>query len=143
LKKHFPGHRITLKVVDDYVKACPRCKKERLQMTADIKPEVRTLIPDGYRTVLDLDAVKITPADKRGNTACCVIVNLKTKHVDIYPTPAQSDEKAALAIFTYISTYGMADAIQSDPGSEFTGNGLKQLNAWLGLGHQLSLVDVH
>ena len=59
------------------------------------------------------------------------------------PDPAQSEEAAVLAIFTYISTYRMADAMRSDPGSEFTSNGLKQLNAWLGLGHQLSLVDVH
>jgi len=143
LNKHFPGHKIPFKVVDDYVKACPRCQKDRLQMTADIKPEVRTLIPDGYRTVLGIDALKVTPADKRGNTACYVIVNLKTKHVDIYPTPAQTEEAAALAIFTYICTYGMADAIRSDPGSDFTSNGLKLLNEWLGLGHQLSLVDVH
>jgi hypothetical protein len=112
-------------------------------MTSDIKPEVRTLIPEGYRTVLGIDAMKVTPADKRGNTACYVIVNLKTKHVDIFPTPNQTEEAAALAIFTYICTYGMADAIRSDPGAEFTSNGLKQLNAWLGLGHQLSLVDVH
>ena len=37
----------------------------------------------------------------------------------------------------------MVDAIRSDPGLEFTSNGLNPLNAWLGLGHQLSLVDVH
>ena len=47
LNKHFPGHKITLKVVDDFVKACPRCQKDRLKMTQDIKPEVLTLIPDG------------------------------------------------------------------------------------------------
>ena len=80
---------------------------------------------------------------KWGNTAVYVIVNLKTKHVDIFPTPAQTEEAAALATFTYICTYSMVDAIQIDPGSELTSNGLKQLNAWLGLGHQLSLVDVH
>ena len=57
-------------------------------MTQDIKPEVRTHIPDGYRTVLGIDAMKVTPADKWGNTAVYVIVNLKTKHVDIFPTPA-------------------------------------------------------
>ena len=34
--------------VDDFVKACPRCQKVRLKMTQYIKPEVRTLIPDGY-----------------------------------------------------------------------------------------------
>ena len=112
-------------------------------MTADIKPEVRTLIPDGYRTVLGIDALKVTPADKRGNTACNVIVNLKTKHVDIYPTPAQTEEAVALAIFTFTCTYGMADAIRSDPCSDFTSKGFKLLNEWLGLGHQLSLVDVH
>ena len=82
-------------------------------MTADIKPDVRTLIPDGCRTVLGIDALKVTPPDKRGNTACYVIVNLKTatKHVDIYPTTAQTEESVALAIFKYICTYGMADAI--------------------------------
>ena len=69
LSKHFPGHKITLKVMDDFDKACPRCQKDRLKMTQVIKPEVRTLIPDGYRTVIGIDAMKVTPADKWGNTA--------------------------------------------------------------------------
>ena len=63
---------------------------DRLKMTQDIIPEVRTLIPDGYRTVIGIDAMKVTPADKRGNTAVYVIVNLKTKHVVMFPTPAQT-----------------------------------------------------
>jgi hypothetical protein len=67
--KYFPGHKITLKVVDNYAEACPRCQKDRLKMTQDIKPAVRTLIPNGYRTVLDIDAMKVTPADKWGDTA--------------------------------------------------------------------------
>ena len=115
LNKHFPGHKITLKVVDDFVKAFPRCQKDRLKMTQDIKPEDKS---DGYRTVIGIYAMKFTPADKWGNTAVYVIVNLKTKHVDIFPTPAQTEEAAALAIFTYICTYGMVDTIRSDPGSE-------------------------
>ena len=50
-------------------------------MTQDIKPEVRALIPDGYRTVIGIDAMKVTPADKWGNTAVYVIVNIKTQQL--------------------------------------------------------------
>jgi hypothetical protein len=37
LNKYFPGHRIPYQVVSDFVKECPTCQKNRLEMTEGIK----------------------------------------------------------------------------------------------------------
>jgi hypothetical protein len=40
-------------------------------------------------------------------------------------------------------TFGLHDEIISDPGSQFLSDTVKQLNAWFGIRHRVSLVDVH
>jgi len=139
LNEHFPGHHIPSRVVH----ACPRCQKDRLEMTKDIKPVVRTILPDHHRTRLGIDALAITPPDEDGNCMAIVIVELKTKHVAIYPGKSYDQQTAATALFRYMCTFGLHDEIISDPGSQFLSDTVKQLNAWFGIRHRVSLVDVH
>ena len=39
--------------------------------------------------------------------------------------------------------FGLADALYSDPGTEFTAEVVQHLNAWLGIRHVISIVDRH
>jgi len=143
LNETFPGHKIPFRVVQEFVQACPRCQKDRLEMTADIRPVVRTVIPEHHRLRLGIDALAITPADEDGNCMAIVIVELKTKHVAIYPGTSYDQVTAATALFRYMCTFGLHDEIISDPGSQFLSDTVKQLNAWFGVRHRVSLVDVH
>jgi hypothetical protein len=143
LNETFPGHHIPFRVVQEFVQACPRCQKDRLEMTQDIKPVVRTVIPEHHRLRLGIDALAITPADEDGNCMAIVVVELKTKHVAIYPGKTYDQQTAAAALFKYMCTFGLHDEIISDPGSQFLSDTVKQLNAWFGIRHRVSLVDVH
>ena len=143
LGKYFPGHKVPYSKVMEYCLECTRCQKDKKSWVKDIQPIVRTVIPDGFRTRLGIDTLTITPADEDDNCLAIVIINLKTKHVMIYPAKGYDGETAAAAIFVYITRYGLFDEIISDPGSSFLSDSVNKVNSWLGIRHRLSLVDVH
>ena len=143
LGKYFPGHKIPYGKVVEFCMECGRCQKDKKAWVQDIKPVVRTVIPETHRSRLGIDTVTITPADEDGHCAAIVIVNLKTKHVMIYPAKSYDADTAAAAIFVYITRYGLYDELISDPGSSFLSDSVDKVNGWLGVRHKLSLVDVH
>jgi len=101
LNKHFPGHRVPVRVVQDFVAECPRCQKDAHQSVSDIQPAVRTLLPGGNRIRVGIDSVTITPEDKEGNVQAVVLVNHMTKHDYIYPCKIYDATTAATALFVY------------------------------------------
>lgn len=143
LNQHFPGHKIPLSFVQDYVASCPICQKNRLGMTSALAPVVRHIKPAHQRSAIGIDLLTITPIDERGNNFCVVIVNLFTKLTQIYPVKDATGLSLALCIFQYTTTYGLVDEIHSDPGSDLTSTVVAQLNSWLGIHHVFSLVDRH
>ena len=70
-------------------------------------------------------------------------MDLKTKHTMLYPAKSYDAYTAAQALFKFMTQFGLYDEIITDPGSNFTSDLYAQLNAWLGLRHIYSLVDVH
>jgi hypothetical protein len=143
LNQYFPGHHIPFAKVQEWVADCPRCQKDRLKMTADIQPVIRTVIPPTFRSRLGVDILKITPPDADGYTDLVVSVDLKTKHVGLYPIKTESALEVARALFEHMCTFGLYDEIISDPGSNLMSDVVAQLNLWLGVRHVISLVDVH
>jgi len=143
LGKYFPGHKVPYKKVADFCFDCPRCQKDKKVWVKDIQPVVRTVIPDGFRSRLGIDTLTVTPVDEDGNCLAIVIVNLKSKHVMIYPAKGYDADTAAAAIFVYITRYGLFDEIILDPGSGFLSDSVNKINGWLGIRHRLSLVDVY
>jgi hypothetical protein len=143
LNKHFPGHRIPYRFVADFVATCPVCQKDRLGMVDTLDPIVRVIKPPHRRSLVGVDTLTITPPDDRGNQYLTVVINHFTKLVGLYPSATSSAVDAAKALFSYFSTYGLVDAIISDPGTEFTNEVVSHLTRWLGIRHQFSLVDRH
>jgi hypothetical protein len=151
LNKYFPGHGVPVRLVQDFVAECPRCQKDARRTVCDIQPAVRTLLPDGNRVQvginalsrMGIDSLKITSIDKNGNAQAIVMVNHMTKHVSIYPAKDYDARTAATALFTYYCRFGGFDELASDPGSKFLSDTVQQLNNWLGIRHKVSLVDVY
>jgi hypothetical protein len=48
LNKYFLGHRIPYQMVSDFVKECPTCQKNRLEMTEGINPLIKHLKPEHH-----------------------------------------------------------------------------------------------
>ena len=66
-----------------------------------------------------------------------------TKHVSFFPAKNCDATAAATALFAYYCRFGGFDEIASDPGAMFLADTVQKLNAWLGIRHKVSLVDVH
>jgi hypothetical protein len=143
LNKVFPGHMIPYAVVREYVATCPICQKFRLGLTDNIVPIVRHLKPEHQRAVVGVDTLTITPEDKYGNKYCTVVVNHFTKFCQLYPMKSKEAVDVAACLFNFFCTFGVVEAIYSDPGSEYMSEVVQNLAKWFGIEWTFSLVDRH
>lgn len=143
LNEHFQGHHIPYRVVEEFVSKCAVCQKDRLGMTATLKPVYRTLKTMVKRKMVGVDTLTVTPADKWGNQYITVIVVHATKLVGLYPSANKGAVDMATALFQFFSTYGVYENLISDPGSDLMSDVVAQLTAWYGIRHVFSLVDRH
>lgn len=143
LNDHFPGHRIPLRVVEDFVTSCAICQKDRLGMTDALQPVYRTLKHGNKRRMVGVDTLTVTPADKYGNQYIIVVVVHATKFVSLHPTHTKNAEETALALFRFFAQYGVYEFLISDPGSDLMSEVVEHLVKWLGVRHVFSLVDRH
>ena len=138
----FPGHKIPMRAVRDYVMSCAICQKDRLGMVNSVQAIVKHLKPLHQRSLIGVDSVKIVK-DNLGNEYIINIVVLHTKLCWGYPAPTHDAVSMATAIFVFFSQYGLFDSIISDPGSDLMSDTVKHLNRYLGQNHVVSLVDRH
>lgn len=143
LTKHFPGHKIPVRFIQDWIAQCPICQKERLGMTDKVQALVKHLRADHLHSAVGMDTLTITPADSSGNCYLHVVVNHFSKLVDLYPAKANNALTAASALFCYFSTYGLTEVLLTDPGVEYTNETIAYLTRWVGVLHRFSLVDRH
>ena len=143
LNEQFPGHRIPIAHVMDYVSNCPICQKSRLLMVDNLQPIKRHLVPTHIRAAVGADILTVTPADSDGNKYLVVIVDHFLKFVQLYPTKSKDAISVATCLFQYYCNFGTFDALFSDPGSEFTADVCQYLHKWLGMDQKLSIIDRH
>ena len=142
LDEQFPGHKIPMRAVRDYVMECAICQKDRLGMINSVQGIVKHLKPLHQRSLIGVDSVKVV-LDDFGNEYIINIVVLHTKLSWGYPTPTHDAVSMATAIFVFFSLYGLFDSIISDPGSDLMSDTVNHLNRYLGQNHIVSLVDRH
>ena len=143
LNKEWPGHKIPLSTVTDWVTSCPVCQKARLNMTTGVEPPIRHIKPETHRSTIGIDTLKISPQDELGNSYIFVVTNHWSKHTQLYPVKEKSAETMAACLFKYFTTFGLCDQILTDPGSEFDNKLIPSLEAWFGIKHVFSLVGRH
>jgi hypothetical protein len=140
---HFPGHEISFKTVQEYVKACPTCQKVRLLTGPTHTPMIRHLKVPHPRSAVGMDTITISPRDELGNLYCDSIVNHFTGLFFGKPKANHDAESAAESLLQYISLYGLFDTLYTDPGSDYTSEIITHLRQFLGYAHKFSLVDRH
>jgi hypothetical protein len=144
LNTHFPGHDVSLEDITDFITSCITCQKNRRTCAMDQLKAIHRPLPKlHYHYIIGIDFMSITPTSSRGNIGLYVVRNLTTKHTDLYAVTANDAVQAATSIYDYITSYGLVEYIISDPGSDFTSKVVEHVNKYLGLKHQLSIVDRH
>jgi RNase H-like domain found in reverse transcriptase len=142
LCRRFPGHGISLRVVQDFVSECPLCQKDRLPMQNIDHNEIRETFFHHPRSI-GIDHVTVTPPDEDGYIGLLLVVELDTKFPQAYPIRDYTAYTAATVLFKHYCTFGTYDSLYSDPGSAFTTTILDHLNNWIGIPHHVSLVGCH
>lgn len=143
LNELFPGHKIPISYIADYINSCSVCQKTRLAMTDGLQSVARHLHQPHIRAMLGIDTLAISPPDEFGNKYIIVIKNLFSKLVQLYAVPSHDAITVAKALVQYFAVYGITENIQSDPGSDLTSEVVRLLNEWFGIHHQFSLVGRH
>lgn len=138
LNKLFPGHNITVRMIQDFIAECPICQKERLQQVASLPSVSKTLHVEHARSTVGIDTLEIV-LDSFGNRYLLVMVNFFTRYVYLTPVAHKDALTTASCIFHYICTFGLFDQLRSDPGSDFTSEVMDHLLKWLGPTRSLTL----
>ncbi len=142
-RARYPTAKISLLLVQTYVKECPMCQKTRDTGIRGLKSQTLNLKPDTYRRSIGIDHVTVTPMDKNGNTCAITIVEHFSHFPQIYAAPTYDVIPLATAIFKHACTFGMFEQVSTDPGSTMMAEAIVQVNKWLGVTHKISLVGRH
>ena len=142
-KAKYPDAVIPIQQVREYVKECPTCQKTRETGIKGLPARTLSLKPETYRHAVGVDHVSITPEDRHGNKAIILIVEHFSHFPQAYAVKSYDADTLATILFRHYCTFGVFDALVSDPGSAMMGDSVKQLNQCLGVQHRVSLVKRH
>jgi len=110
-------------------------------MTDNIKPIVRNIKVQSFRTRVSADHLTVTPKDSNGNTCVIVIVIQFCGFMRSYAAKDYTAETLARSLFLFYSTYGRFDEFMSDPGSAMQAEAIEILHSYLGMHQRVSIVD--
>ena len=141
LNMNYPGHGIPFSRIQTLVAECPRCQKYRISNSGLTIAAKRTVLqpPDPWNTV-SLDGLPISPPDLLGNKHVHISKEMGSNFILLYAASDKSEATAADAIFTHRALLGPFDYIQTDPGSDYTGRVVAEVNKLLGVHHHVGLV---
>jgi hypothetical protein len=107
------------------------------------KPLIKHLKPDYHRRRIGVDQLSMTLADSFGHDKLKVIMDYFSKHVRLYVTDNHVGQTLAQHLYDHYYTWGRYDTIITDLGSNSTSQDVEQLNKWIGIQDQKSLVGRH
>ena len=143
LNKFFPGHKIPIRMVQEFVSSCVWCQKCRATVAESLQPPVRSITTEHPRHLLGYDMLYVTPPDSNGFKVLHVFRMLPSRLVALYPAKDMTSESLASAFFLFITTYGLTDILVTDPGSNINSDVVKCLLNWCGVRLRMSLVGRH
>ena len=101
LNKIFPGHRIPVKYVEEWVAECRWCQKLRLDMNDSIPPPIRKIDPDHARHFCGFDTLYVSPAADDGSRYINVVRLIPSGLVGLYSAKDLTANTVALALFQF------------------------------------------
>ena len=143
LHKFFPGLKVSIRYVEDFVRACPICQKLRLDMSGSLSAPVRFVDPQHCRQFCSFDTLYVSPADEEGYMALHCVRMIPSRLIGLYPVKELGAEGVALALFQYFVTYGVTEVLITDPGSNINADAVKLLLLWFGIRLRMSLTNRH
>jgi hypothetical protein len=143
LNEYIPGHKIPIKVLEDFISSCVWCQKVRMGMADSLQAPIRCVETEHPRHLCGYDTLYVTPPCKEGYKYLHVFRMIPSRLVALYPSKDLSAESLAMAAFQFFLTYGISDVLITDPGSNINSSVVKHLLSWFGIRLRMSLVNRH
>ncbi len=117
------------KAATETVKRCVTCQKNN-DVPATITPAAHTPAPPGPFRHLQVDYISLPPC--KGKTDVLVVIDKFSRWVEAYPTGRATAAHTAKCLVTdFIPRWGLPDCIDSDQGTHFTGQVVKEVSRML------------
>ncbi len=111
------------------VKRCVTCQKNN-DVPAATTPAAHTPAPPGPFRHLQVDYISLPPC--KGKTDVLVVIDKFSRWVEAYPTGRATAAHTAKCLVTdFIPRWGLPDCIDSDQGTHFTGQVVKEVSRML------------
>ncbi len=111
------------------VKRCVTCQKNN-DVPAATTPAAHTPAPPGPFRHLQVDYILLPPC--KGKTDVLVVIDKFSRWVEAYPTGRATAAHTAKCLVTdFIPRWGLPDCIDSDQGTHFTGQVVKEVSRML------------
>ncbi len=111
------------------VKKCVTCQKNN-DVPAATTPAAHTPAPPGPFRHLQVDYISLPPC--KGKTDVLVVIDKFSRWVEAYPTGRATAAHTAKCLVTdFIPRWGLPDCIDSDQGTHFTGQVVKEVSRML------------
>ena len=104
LCSRYPGHGISLRVIQDLVAECPICQKDRIPLQTIPYPSSPQTLPHHSRSI-GIDHVSVTPADEDGCIGLLLIVEHDTKFPYSYAVRDYTAITLATTLFKHYCTF--------------------------------------
>lgn len=141
IKANYYFERMSV-IISDFVKTCHKCQSRKI--TTHTKEHITAFAkPNKPFQVYQCDIYGPLPVTPNGNAYVFTAVCMFSKYLYAVPLKTKDAITVSEAIFNMFTTFGMADCIVSDLGTEMTANITKHVSEMLGVNQQFTPAFAH
>jgi transposase InsO family protein len=126
------------KYIRQFRQQCPTCQAgTNIKFTSAANPF--TLAALHPMDKLAVDTIGPLPTDANGNGYIIVFIDAFTRFVELYAVPDTTAEICAGKLLDHVGRYGVPVLLQSDQGSQFVNQLIREFTELMGVKHHLTL----
>ena len=126
--------------VKHFIQQCPCCQKMNV-----IKPKIisRKFITSSTTPMerIAIDYIESLPPDGDGNDMIIVIIDCFTRFINLYPVKSTTAEACVKSLMKWVGTFGIPSIIQTDRGTQFSSNLMRDFVSIWGMDHKMTIAD--
>jgi hypothetical protein len=124
--------------VTQFIKQCPVCQK---LSTLHVPIQARAFTTATYEPHqrLNVDTIGPLPPDADGNCYILVLIDTFSRWIELYAIKTVTALEAAKVLLQHFGRFGQAQELQSDNGSQFVNEIIKELCLLIGVEHKRTL----
>lgn len=124
--------------VKQFISLCPVCQK---LSTLKVPIQANAFTTSTYEPHqrLNMDSIGPLPPDEKGNCYILVLIDTFTRWIELFPIESVTALTTAMILLQHFGRFGQAQELQSDNGSQFVNEVIRELCLIIGSEHKRTL----